>query len=151
VTRYYPSPPTRSAIPQVWQPPTAEPGTWLLPLSCPTPPLTLNQRLHWADRAARAQALIDEVILRARTTIPRVGLPDRLFAQLHYAPRRAGRRDVDNLVGTSKPCIDGLVRAGVVLDDSPAYLEHRMPVIEAPTGGRRGALWLVVGRAEVPR
>ena len=52
-------------------------------------------------------------------------------------------RDDENLVATLKPACDGLVDAGVVVDDTPQYMAKEMPVIvPPPEPGPR--CWLVV-------
>lgn len=113
---------------------------WQLPLSFTRPPLTLNQRSHWAVKARRTAQIVDEVIVRCRAA----KLPALTYATvtLHYSPPDNRRRDVDNLVPTSKACLDGIVRAGALTDDSPEYVDHRMPVIHAPSKPAR--LWLEV-------
>lgn len=119
---------------------------WTLPLSFQRPPLTLNQRFHWAVKAQRTAEIVDEVILRCRAAkVPPMVRPT---VTLHYAPPDARRRDVDNLMPTSKAAVDGLVRANVLFDDSPKYVDHRMPVIEAVEKPAR--LWLQIEAVTAP-
>jgi crossover junction endodeoxyribonuclease RusA len=117
--------------------------TWTILLSYRRPPLTANQRLHWSHRA-RATATIRDMIgwhVRAQ----RIPTLDRPTVTLVYTPPDRRRRDVDNLVPTSKACVDALRAAGVLADDDPAHVDHRMPVITAPS--RPPSLRLVIEAA----
>jgi crossover junction endodeoxyribonuclease RusA len=71
---------------------------------------------------------------------------DRCEVELHYVPRDGRTRDTDNLVATLKPIADGIVDAGVVKDDSPAFMAKPEPVIEAPNP-RDPHLFVVIRRA----
>lgn len=116
---------------------------WVLELPF-TSPLSLNDRMHWSDKAARTRLWRDAAHVLARAQrIPRCG---RISAQLMYTPRDARRRDALNLVASLKACEDGLVDAGVIVDDDAAHHTSVMPVITAkgpvrPSGNR---LWLVI-------
>lgn len=111
-----------------------------IPLRGNKPPLTANQRLHWAEKMRRTKAIRAAVRSRARNA----GIPPsaKMTVQLHYAPGDRKRRDAPNLVATSKPAIDGLVDAGVVPDDNDNYVTETMPKIHPGPGERR--LWLTV-------
>lgn len=105
-------------------------------------PLSLNHRQHWAARSRAVRLLSDEVIILARKAkIPHC---DAIHVVLHYRPAVERRRDQDNLVATSKVCLDGLRRAKVIRDDTPAYVTQEFPVIEPVENGKLAALWLVV-------
>jgi crossover junction endodeoxyribonuclease RusA len=109
---------------------TTEPREWRLWLSIDRAPLTLNGRPHWRTRYRWTKTLRN----RAKRLCRDLGVPplDRPVVELHLIPPNRTRRDADNLVPTAKPCVDGLVDAGVIPDDSPAYVDHRMPVIDEP-------------------
>ncbi len=117
------------------------PGSHVIVLPYTKPPLTLNQRLQHFHEYRLKSALIDSVIVLARAG----KLPKMLRAEveLHYAPATWRRRDPDNLSPTHKVCVDGLVRAGIVPDDTSEYVYHKMPVIDQPNAGR-GRLYLLV-------
>lgn len=101
--------------------------TWTIRLPYATPPLTLNGREHWATKSRMVRDLRAYVNLQARRQgIPKLG---RVHVQLVYVPRDGRRRDSDNLVATLKPCLDGLVDAGIVEDDSPEYVSWDRPHI----------------------
>ncbi len=117
--------------------PVDEPHVIVLPYT--KPPLTLNQRLQHMHKARLTRLLRENVTILA-SRLPKMA---RAEVTLHYAPADKRRRDADNLVPTSKACVDGLVRAKVLPDDSPEYLDHKMPVIDQPNAGR-GRLYLLV-------
>lgn len=83
------------------------------------PPLSLNGREHWRTRAKHAKAIRAYIREWALYNVPTC---DRVHVELHYVPRDARRRDADNLVPNLKHCIDGLVDAGVVPDDTPEFV-----------------------------
>lgn len=95
------------------------------------PPLTANQRLHWAARARLTADVRRTAMLLARAAhLPRDC--EHVTVALHYTPRDRRRRDADNLVPTLKAACDGLVDAGLVPDDTPDQMTKHMPVIEQP-------------------
>ena len=60
--------------------------------------------------------------------------PVRIVVTLHFLDRR--RRDVGNLAPTTKALIDGMVDAGLLVDDSSAHVvgpDHRLG--SASSGG----------------
>jgi crossover junction endodeoxyribonuclease RusA len=105
------------------------------------PPLTANQRLHWAEKNRRTQMVREHVAWRAREA--KVGAQEHVVVQLHFVPPDRRHRDPANLTATQKPAVDGLVDAGVVPDDTPRYVTELMPVIHEPSYGVT-RMWLVV-------
>ncbi len=101
------------------------------------PPLTANQRLHWARKAELTRRCREATGWLVRSK----NLPGarRLTVTLHYQPAEPRRRDAHNLYPTVKACVDGLVDAGVVPDDSTEYVSTPEPVIHPPG---KAALWL---------
>jgi crossover junction endodeoxyribonuclease RusA len=101
----------------------------------------MNDREHWRVKAQRVAEVREAVAYLARAE----GIPqlDRPRVTLHYSPRDKRRRDAENCVPTSKAAVDGLVRAGVLVDDDAEHFTPTMPVIEQPNG-QRGRLWLVI-------
>jgi crossover junction endodeoxyribonuclease RusA len=104
------------------------------------PPLTLNQRLHFRERSRRTAAVRTEIAWRAKAA--GVGRHDHVGVWLHFATGDRRSRDADNLVATLKACLDGLVTAGVISDDTPEHVTWWMPQIQAGPGVRR--LWIEV-------
>lgn len=118
-------------------------GEWLITLPMRTP-MSLNQRdNHWV-KADKVRTVRDAVHILARAAkIP----PCRKVAvTLIYTPRDRRRRDSLNLIPTQKACEDGLVDAKVVPDDTPVYLESRMPLIDLPDRDSPAPLQLLIQR-----
>ena len=76
--------------------------------------INANQRLHWAEKARRTKAWREAAFCAAhrRGTFTQ---PVRIVCTVHKT--RAGRWDATNLAPTGKALIDGLVDAGVLVDD----------------------------------
>lgn len=91
------------------------------------PPITANQRHHWARKAKLTRQVRNAAQLLARAEhVPELG---RCAVRLVWTVTDRRRRDADNLVPTLKACADGLVDAGVVADDVPALMTKHMPEI----------------------
>ena len=126
--------------------PEQRPGgarSWTLHLP-DLPYVTSNTREHWAERAScnaawrKATGQIAGQQLRIPTC-------ERIRVELVYWPPTAHRRDPDNLVtGVLKPIVDGLVDAGVVPDDTAAYVDRNFPEIRAPRPDRKPTWHLTV-------
>jgi len=98
----------------------------ILPLPYDKPPLSLNGRYHWARKAALAQGIKSAVFIIAKSNrVPRMG---GAHVTLHWVPKDKRRRDTDNPIPTLKACIDGLVKAGVVPDDSSEYVSSEVVI-----------------------
>lgn len=115
-----------------------------VPLWKGKPPLTLNQRLHWREKAKRTQVTRDAVTWLVKAL--RLPSQEHISVQLHYATGDMRRRDQDNLVPTLKVCLDGCVRAGLVADDTPELVTWWAPEIVNGPGKRR--LWITIHIAE---
>jgi hypothetical protein len=85
------------------------------------PILTLNARIHWADRA-RCMAKDKGVVwasAHAQNAPDRPAKPwSRARVDIGLVVRTAVRRDADNAIAACKGIIDGLVDAGIIADDS---------------------------------
>lgn len=113
-----------------------------VPLLRGKPPLTANQRLHWAQQHKRTKHVRHTVAWRAKSAaIPACA---HITVRLHYHPADNRRRDASNLYPTSKAAIDGLRDAGVVPDDDGRYVTEINPIIEPPVRGQPRRLWLTV-------
>jgi crossover junction endodeoxyribonuclease RusA len=119
--------------------------TWTYDLNL-AKPLTLNGSR--GQHFARARK-VKHLRWLSRTGAAAAGIPRcaRVAVELHYAPRDRRRRDPFNLIATLKPVEDGLVDAGVIPDDTPAFSEPTVPVIDPPTG-QPGRLYVVVRELE---
>lgn len=103
-------------------------------------PLSLNDRLHWRAKADHVRTIRAAVAWSAKAL--RLGQLGHATIQLHYAPGRGGKHDADNLVATSKPAVDGLRDAGVIVDDSTEHITQLMPTVHPGKGTRR--CWLEI-------
>ena len=93
--------------------------TWKIELDhLPDPRLSPNARLHYmllykAKREAKEKAF---------AIAKKVGVPDKPYHRVHititYVSKDKRRRDMDNLLASTKPTIDGIVLAKVIEDDS---------------------------------
>lgn len=107
--------------------------TWTLDLPLAGAPLSLNDRAHWSARSRGAKTIREAVGWLCREQrIPALASAD---VTLRVFPPDRRRRDEDNLVATLKPCLDGIVDAGVLTDDTPAYVSSRVRL--APYDGSR--------------
>lgn len=113
-----------------------------IPLVDGKPPLNANDRHHWAIKNRRVQDIKDAIGWRVREQkVPR-GL-EHITVRLLFQPQDRRHRDPSNLMPTQKAAVDGLVVAGVVVNDTPTYVEESIPAVLSPDGGPR-RLWLVV-------
>lgn len=117
--------------------------TWTLTLPFTRPPLSLNDRMHWAAKAGITRRVRHAACVLARAQ--KIPPCERISVQLHYQPRDKRSRDEDNLFLTVKACVDGLKDARVVEDDDSTRVTHLSPLIHPPVPGQRvGTLWLVI-------
>jgi hypothetical protein len=81
------------------------------------PSMNVRERMHW--RAQRREVSTWEAMLRAASTpsLWQRMVGTRAVVHIH-AFRRQRTRDEANLIGGCKGLIDGLVRAGLLVDDS---------------------------------
>lgn len=78
--------------------------------------LSANQRLYWAVRADRVRSWRELAACRAREAkLPRL-IRAHIICELNFTDLR--RRDPSNWAPTAKACVDGLVDAGVFVDDN---------------------------------
>lgn len=115
-----------------------------LDLPWTSPPLSLNHRRHWRAHARKAAELRETAHVLAKKHRLHIGGPySHVEVTLHYVPRDRRTRDSENPIPTLKALADGLVDAGVVVDDDPTHMTKHMPVIHDPSG-LKPRLWLAV-------
>ena len=92
----------------------------------PTP--NRSRRQHWAQNGgiasgwrAKAEAAAKEAIDEHGGIVPHF---DKVRMVLWVCPKTRNRRDPDNATSAVKPCIDGLVDAGILRDDSFDVIEE---------------------------
>ncbi len=117
-------------------------------LTIPIPKLvSSNARIHWREVAKRVQWLRSVALCAAMAehgSKPPLG---RCHLTVHIAAPTARRRDAANLHPTVKACLDGIVQAGVIVDDSDAHLVG--PDLRPdPERSERGAYRLTFAFAE---
>lgn len=88
-------------------------------------PPSLNewQRMHWAKRGRvknTAALLVMQALTEGHKSLPRFRGKVSIEITLSY-PRNL--RDEDNLVASVKPLLDAIRGLGVIVDDSPKWLE----------------------------
>lgn len=117
--------------------------TWEIRLPWSAPPASANDRDHWRVKARKVATIRQSakyIVQDAMSAFPfpMPATPKRIAVGLTYVPRDKRRRDPDNLVvPLFKALCDGIVDAGVVPDDTPAYMVRSMPVILPPDGDPR--------------
>lgn len=106
--------------------------------------LTLNQRLHWRKKADRTKWLRAYARLAARHPLVRTRFttPVRCVITVRWPDGR--RRDVHNLTPTFKACIDGIVDAETIPDDSDDWLIGPDPRVSKDRCPKHLACQLVV-------
>ena len=115
-------------------------------LSFTKPPLSLNDRMHYMQRARIVRQIREEVVTLLRMHRIRKDA-EHVVVHFHYRPRDSRIRDTDNLVATVKPIVDALTPGrpasigrggkivqpipgyGLVPDDTPEYITRPEPVI----------------------
>jgi hypothetical protein len=105
--------------------------------------ISTNRRSHWSKLRAARKVIKQQVCWLAKAE----RIPPITYAQVHVlaTPPDRRRRDEDNLVsGLHKPCLDGLVAAGVLADDSPGHVTSLMPTLREPDGLRRWRAVVIV-------
>lgn len=112
----------------------------LIPLPWLSPPVSPNQRQHWATKArATGQARTEaRWAIRAAKVRPIVAAN----ITLHWRVPDNRRRDADNLAATKKVATDALVDEGVLPDDSWVHVPASTERIHPPQKGLPAAMWL---------
>jgi crossover junction endodeoxyribonuclease RusA len=121
---------------------------WTLELPF-TIPLSMNSRMHHFAKAGHVKVWRNAVHVLAKSAqIP--FCPDGVQIALFYTPPDRRRRDPLNLVASLKACEDGIVDAGVVVDDDAAHHTSVMPVITEKGPPRPGGnrIWLEITPVE---
>lgn len=108
------------------------PGSFVLTLPWPAPPLRQNDRLHWSARARAVRDIRHAVAMLARPASLRIYT--RCDIGLVWHVNTAHRRDSDGPAPTLKAAIDGLVDAGVLPDDRHEYVRRTWTEIHHGVG-----------------
>lgn len=116
---------------------------WDLKLPWVKPPLSLNDREHWAPQAQKKKEVRQTTALLAR----QAGIPkfETARVRLLWLVSDRRRRDRENITSTLKPAIDGLVDAGVVKDDCWWVVTESSCAIALVEKGKEGVYLQVLG------
>jgi crossover junction endodeoxyribonuclease RusA len=93
--------------------------------------LTMNQRLHWAQKSKISRLWRDAACEWAEASFCRchqMPLPPCLVT-VHIPVKGNRRRDPHNYFPTVKPIVDGLVDAGLWPDDTPEWVRCIEPTL----------------------
>ena len=93
--------------------------SWVIEVPAPCDWINSNHRTHRMVEARRVQAW-RTAAKEAATGAPAFTGPVHITATCHKT--RAGRWDAGNLYPTAKALVDGVVDAGVLVDDSNEYV-----------------------------
>jgi crossover junction endodeoxyribonuclease RusA len=120
--------------------------TFTIPLPWPKPPLSLNDRGHWAAKAARTKQARHVAHWVIQAWMAREGVTTLPAAELELVWRVPDlrRRDLDNPVATLKATTDGAVDAGLLDADDWRHVRRASVRIEPPSPDRTPAMWLEV-------
>jgi hypothetical protein len=97
--------------------------------------LTMNQRLHWAQKSKISRAWRDAAcdageLLDDDDFDQGGGHLEPSLVTVHIPVKGNRRRDPHNWFPTIKPIVDGLVDAGLWPDDTPEWVRCTEPILE---------------------
>jgi crossover junction endodeoxyribonuclease RusA len=112
--------------------------TLVVEFDIPAKCLTMNQRLHWAQKAKISRLWRDAACEGCRAMdwyvdpreYPATTPLEPCLVTVHLPEKGNRRRDPHNWFPTIKPIIDGLVDAGLWPDDTPEWVRCTEPVLE---------------------
>lgn len=102
---------------------------WVLRYPYTKPPLLMNtlRTMHWRKKYDLEQMVQKDTMTLCRfVKVPRL---ERAHVTVTYTPAQNRKRDSEGLVATQKPMIDGLVKAGLLRDDTPEFITWAQPLI----------------------
>lgn len=96
--------------------------TTVITLTPPAKFINANDRLHWREKAKRVKAWRDMAHDRAAYNADHGVHYERAHVICAIRFPTNHRRDVGNFYGTAKACLDGIVDAGLLPDDSDVHV-----------------------------
>lgn len=105
----------------------------MLRIELPLPPKELSpnagkkQNVHKINRIT--QKAQSDTIALVREQIPRGTPLEHATVRVTFVVPTRGRRDKDNLIAAAKPYQDGLVKAGVIVDDSEGVITNVWDIV----------------------
>lgn len=108
--------------------------TFVIRLPYVAPPLSLNDRMHWAQASRlKIQLKADVYTLAMHHKLPKN--VDQVRVTLVWLPKDRRRRDTDNPTATLKVCIDALKDYGLVADDDSTHVTSSCEIGNPQPGG----------------
>lgn len=92
------------------------------------PKLHAHNTGHWRTKAAAVKQLRGIAQVTARPLVSETW--DRAKVHYHFCVPDNRRRDEGNMIHAQKPAIDGIVKAGLIVDDSWQYLSTGSVTVE---------------------
>lgn len=111
--------------------------------------LNANDRLHWRKEAAMKATLVRFGQLVLARQVKPVREKVRVTFEFRFPVKR--RRDRSNLHATVKPVLDGIVKAGVIVDDSDLFIDGPDIVVSDELSGLPGFVLVKVIIQDVRR
>lgn len=99
--------------------------------------LSSNMRLHWAAKAKRVAGLRELAAWKCLEASRKGARRKRVRITAHIGYATNGRADPANAHPTVKALVDGIVDAGILIDDSHEYVigpDYRRDETKAPRG-----------------
>lgn len=96
--------------------------TWQLEILAPCDWINSNHRSHRMEVAKRTAAWRKAALVAAASDLAWTPFRTAVHITATVHKTRAGRWDAGNLYPTAKACVDGIVSAGVLVDDSNEYV-----------------------------
>lgn len=103
--------------------------TFTLVFDWQRPPLTMNDRPHWREKAKQTRLMRQAASWQARAARLPADLPHVTVGLTWVVNDRRRRDGGENLAPTFKALLDGLVDYGLVADDDPAHVTRGPSVI----------------------
>ena len=96
---------------------------------------------HWRMKHKRFEKIKTDIARLVAGRIPKTPLKKfRIKIVRRFNPETSRTLDWDNLIASFKPGIDGLVRAGIIQNDSWKYIRHIDSDQEKTSEGQKTAL-----------
>lgn len=100
----------------------------------PDPDLNPNKKIHWGALADAKRNAKQEMMYALVDNDNPVFIPDKPYESAilkiefvaGFKDRQRKNRDMDNLLASCKPYIDGLVDGGVIVDDTAVRLRYEL-------------------------
>jgi crossover junction endodeoxyribonuclease RusA len=106
----------------------------VLRLLWPPPELSPNARVHWGTKKRATEKYRQDCYLVVRETWAQGWIPVCSTAKVVFVVPDKRRRDLDNAMASMKAAWDGLVDAGLLVDDDSKHLKLAAPEMRVVKG-----------------